>query len=174
MTIALIATILCLLIKPTYKLEPKDINIQNVCKEFNITCDVVVYNKEPINAYVTEKRNTIYVHKYLVNKYGHKKLLPVYLHELGHIVLKHIPSKKAKMAELRKEYGNNIPTPILCKYLREQEIEADIFAELTLRRLGSKYLLSDTLKKLVPKESRDFRTCTHPSINERLKTLERL
>lgn len=78
------------------------------------------------------------------------------------------------MAELRKEYGNNIPKPIMCEYLRGQEIAADIFAELTLKRLGSKYSLSDIHKKLVPKESRDFRTCTHPTINERLKTLERL
>lgn len=75
---------------------------------------------------------------------------------------------------MRKEYGNNIPIPILCEYLRGQEIEADIFAELTLKRLGSKYSLSDIHKELVPKERWNVSTCSHPSINERLKTLERL
>lgn len=154
--------------------EHKDINIQDVCKELNITCDVVVYNNGPVNAYVTEESNTIHVHQYLVDTYGHKKLLPVYLHELGHIVLNHIPNRKAKVAELRKDYGNNIPKPVLCEYLRGQEMAADIFAELTLKRLGSKYSLSDIHRELVQKESRDFRTCTHPTINERLKTLERL
>ena len=53
-------------------------------------------------------------------------------------------------------------------------MEADIFAELTLKRLDSKYSLADIHKKIAPKESRDFRSCSHPSINERLKTLERL
>ena len=133
-----------------------------------------MYNKGPINAYVTEKSNTIHVHQYLVETYGHKKLLPIYLHELGHIVLNHIPNKKAKVAELQKNYDNKIPKPILCEYLRGQELEADIFAELTLKRLGSKYSLADIHKELVPKESWGFRTCSHPSINERLKTLERL
>lgn len=154
--------------------EHKDISIQDVCKEFNITCHVVVYNNGPVNAYVTEGSNTIHVHQYLVDTYGHKKLLPVYLHELGHIVLNHIPNRKAKVAELRKDYGNNIPKPVMCEYLRGQEMAADIFAELTLKRLGSKYSLSDTHKELVPKENWDVRTCSHPSINERLKTLERL
>lgn len=88
--------------------------------------------------------------------------------------MNHIPNKKAKVAELQKNFDNKVPKPILCEYLRGQEMEADIFAELTLRRLGSKYSLSDIHKKIVPKESRDFRTCSHPSINERLKTLERL
>ena len=75
---------------------------------------------------------------------------------------------------MRKDYGNNIPKPVLCEYLRGQEMAADIFAELTLKRLGSKYSLSDTHKELAPKENWDVRTCSHPSINERLKTLKRL
>lgn len=145
---------------------PSDIFIQDICKQYDISCKIerIEPNGLP-NAYANLDNNVIYIVGDIEKRLTKREMESVLLHEIGHIVLKH-----------KERYQQQIklnPQPS-CAIRRAFEYEADMFSFATSSRNFRPTLMDEALDELVPAAFQDMESCTHPSIRSRIKLLKRL
>lgn len=145
---------------------PSDVFIQDVCKQYNITCKIkrIEPNGLP-NAYANLDNNVIYIVGDIEKRLSKREFESVLLHEIGHIVLKH---KERYQQQIKLNPQSS------CAIRRAFEYEADMFSFTISSKNFRPTLMDDALDELVPTAFQDMESCTHPSIKSRIELLKRL
>lgn len=145
---------------------PSEVFIQDVCKQYNITCKIerIEPNGLP-NAYANLDNNVIYIVGDIGKRLSKRELESVLLHEIGHIVLKH---KERYQQQIKLNPQSS------CAIRRAFEYEADMFSFAISSKNFRPTLMDNALDELVPTAFQDMESCTHPSIKSRIELLKRL
>ena len=142
--------------------------IKNTCVEFGTTCNVkVTNNTQQLKAYSDNDRN-IKISRSMFNQLSKDEVRSVAYHEVAHLVLKHPQTWSA--------YVNTpvMRNTVFVQELRHmQEYQADAYASWMLYVNQKPNELDTVLLNLVPLNRRNIQTTTHPSINNRVKHIQK-
>lgn len=145
--------------------------VYNVCRYYGIHCVVVKhYTKDKLpNAAVVKDKPIIYLVNDIEKILSREELLSILTHEVGHLVLKHYSRMEEANRISKSIYGRPLTRGEFCHLKRQFELEADRFVAETSHKLGYPNEMAEGLRKLVPPEVSNLETCTHPSLNTRIK-----
>lgn len=144
--------------------------IKQSCIKFNTECQVAVIPTKQYKAY-SDNHSNLKISQGLLDNFTKEEVRSAAFHELSHLSLEH-PTFWKKYTDK----NNLVVVPVtITKPIRHMhEYQADSYASHLLYISGYPNKLDEVLMKLVPEQARNIETNTHPSINNRIRNIQRI